>query len=93
MKSLEMAFLLITGAIVVVACAVWIKRAVGSASLRTGQQRLKGFSVYDLQVSVGGGAERPKREASLYLTLKSSPGESHSAAKLLFEEKVRRLGE
>jgi len=37
--------------------------------------------------------ERPKREAALYLTLKTSPAEPLSAAKLLFEQKVRRLGE
>jgi len=46
-----------------------------------------------MQVIVGNGVERPKREAALYLTLKTSPAEPLSAAKLLFEQKVRRLGE
>jgi hypothetical protein len=92
MRMLAMAFLSISAAIVFIAAYVWLKKALGTASLRTRRQRIKGFSIFDLQLSVGG-AEQSKREAALYLTLKSSPAEPHSAARLLFDEKVRRLGE
>jgi hypothetical protein len=93
MRMLAVAFLLGSGAILFAAAVLWLKKTVGSASLRTGRHRHAGFSVFDLQVSVGGPADRSKREAALYLTLKSSPADPHSAAKLLFCQKVRRLSE
>jgi hypothetical protein len=93
MKSLEITLVWISATIAVGAVALWLRGVFRSASLRTGQQRHRNISVFDLQLSVGGGADRPKREAALYLTLKNTPAEPHSAARLLFEEKVRRLGE
>jgi hypothetical protein len=80
------------GAIALGAVALGLGR---SARLKAGRQRFEGFSVFDLQLTFGRGkgAEPPKTEASVYFTLKTSPREPSTAAKLLFDEKVRRLGE
>jgi len=94
MTGFEMAWLSI-GTIGLGAAAIAVRKLFRSASLKTGSQRLRGFSVFDLHLTVhgGGAAETPKTEASLYLTLKTTPAEPISAAKRLFEKKVRRLGE
>jgi hypothetical protein len=93
MGMLGTACLSIAAAALLAAVAFRLRKVLGSVSLRTDRRRLRGFSVFDMQVIVGNGVERPKREAALYLTLKTSPAEPLSAAKLLFEQKVRRLGE
>ena len=95
MKMLGIAFLAIAMATVFVAVAIWLRRFVRSASLKTRRHHFQGFSVFDVQLTVGEGkgAKRPKREAALYLTVKTLPAEPISAAKLLFDEKVRLLGE
>ena len=77
------------------ALAIRLARIIGPVKLKTGRQRLRGFSVFDLQLTVasGKGPEPPKTEAALYFTVKTLPAEPMSSAKMLFAEKVRRLGE
>lgn len=93
MTMLGIAGLWIAGAMVVAAAGLRLRKVFGSISLKTQRQRVKGVSVFDLHLIVGGAATRPKREAALYVTLKTLPPEPVSPAKLLFEQKVRRLGE
>ena len=93
MSILGIACLWIGGGIALTAVGLWLRNLVGSMSVKTKRHHVRGFSVFDLHLIVRGASTRPKREAALYITLKTFPPEPISPAKLLFDEKVRRLGE